>query len=504
MAQQDDQLHFILVPLMAQGHMIPIVDMARMFSRRDIVVTIVTTPLNNLRFKSIIDGASDLPIRTLQFYFPSVEVGLPEGCENLDSIPSRGLASNFFVATSMLQKPLEQSLAEMKPKPSCIISDFYLPWTCQTAQKFDIPRLVFHGTSCFSLLCTHNLHHCKVLESVNVDLEQLVLPGLPDSIEIAMSCLPEEFNKKSIHDTKGLHDQIEEAESTSYGVVLNSFYDLESLYIERYQIAKQCKAWFVGPVSLYNTEVTDKMERGGKASINVEHCLKWLDLRKPQSVVYVCLGSLCRLKSEQFIEIGLGLEATNCSFIWVIKCGERYKELEKWLFEEAFEERTKDRGLVIRGWAPQVLILSHQAIGGFITHCGWNSTLEGMCAGVPLITWPMFSEQFLNEKLVVNVLKIGIPVGVSGPVRWGEEDRVGVLVRKEEINKAVRKLMHEDDEGQERRKRTKDFAKMAKEAMEEGGSSYLSMTLMIQDIKNQANKKAFIPQKQNNVRDMQH
>ena len=97
------------------------------------------------------------------------------------------------------------------------------------------------------------------------------------------------------------------------------------------------------------------------------------------------------------IELGLALEASERPFIWVIREGNQLEALEKWIKEEGFEERTNARGLIIRRWAPQLLILSHPAIGGFITHSGWNSTLEAICAGVPMVTWPLFGDQFLMK-----------------------------------------------------------------------------------------------------------
>ncbi|KAF5185305.1 Glycosyltransferase [Thalictrum thalictroides] len=493
MAQHDDQLHFILFPFMAQGHMIPIIDIARLFAQRGMVVTIVTTHHNYLRFKTITDRATQsdhLPIRILQLYFPSVEVGLPGGCENVDTIPTRDMIMNFFKAISMLQQPLEQALGEMEPRPSCLISDNFLPWTSETARKFDIPRLIFHGTSCFYLLCSDNIFHYKAHESVTSESEPFIIPGLPDLIEISKSQLPDQFNRTS-SETGDLHYQVREAELTAYGVVINSFFDLEPTYIKEYQKVKKDKAWCIGPVSLCNQEALEKFERGDKASIDQNHCVKWLDSRKPNSVIYVSLGSMCRLTPKQFMEIGLGLEASQQSFIWVVKGAgsNRYGELETWLTEVKFEERAKDRGLVIKGWAPQVLILSHPAIGGFLTHCGWNSTLEGVCAGVPMITWPMFAEQFLNEKLIVQILGIGVAVGALERVSWGDEDDVLVLITREEVEKAISRLMHEDDEGIERRKKARELGIMARKAMEKGGSSYLGTTLLIEDIKQQVNKK---------------
>uniref|UniRef100_A0A2N9F7N5 Uncharacterized protein n=1 Tax=Fagus sylvatica TaxID=28930 RepID=A0A2N9F7N5_FAGSY len=158
--------------------------------------------------------------------------------------------------------------------------------------------------------------------------------------------------------------------------------------------------------------------------------------------------------------------------------------MEKWLLEDGFEERVKGRGLLIRGWAPQVLILSHPVIGGFLTHCGWKSTLEGICGGIPMITMPLFDEQFFNEKLIVQVLEIGVRVGVEvdAVMHLGEEEKFGVLVKRENVKEAVDKVMGEGEEIEKRRERVRKLAEMAKKAIEEGGSSYLNITLLLKDI----------------------
>ena len=152
-----------------------------------------------------------------------------------------------------------------------------------------------------------------------------------------------------------------------------------------------------------------------------------------------------------------------------------------------FVKRTKERTLLIRVWAPQLLVLLHPVIGAFLTHCGWNSTLEGVSAGVPLVTWPQFQEQFLNEKLVVQVLRIGVSVGAQKVVHLGEEEKPGVEVKSEDLRKAIEMVMEEGKEGEERRKRAKELSKMSNKAIADGGSSYLNMERLIKDIKNQAN-----------------
>ncbi|PWA55613.1 UDP-glucuronosyl/UDP-glucosyltransferase [Artemisia annua] len=186
------------------------------------------------------------------------------------------------------------------------------------------------------------------------------------------------------------------------------------------------------------------------------------------------------------IELALGLELSKVPFIWFIKCTS--EKLERWISEGGYEDRIKDRGLIVRGWAPQVLILSHQAIGGFITHCGWNSTLEAICAGILMVTWPHFADQFLNERFIIDVLKIGVRIGAEIPVSLGKNDNCEVMVKRENIKIAVECLMNNSEEGNARRKRAKELGEMAKKATEEGGSSHINMTSMIHDITQELGK----------------
>ncbi|GMP50186.1 hypothetical protein CsSME_00016906 [Camellia sinensis var. sinensis] len=472
--------HFVLLPHLAHGHLIPMIDLARLLAQHGTVVTIITTPLNVARSATIISRAieSGLQIQLLHVPFPSARAGLPDGCESMDALPSRHLFKNFVIGISMLQEPMEQLIDELNPRPSCIVSDKNLAWTADTARKHQIPRLVFDGTSCFSLLCTHNILNSKIHESVS-ESESFVVPCLPERIELKRAQLPGAVNMVNERD----RSEIRAAELAAFGVVVNTFEELEPAYVEEFRRVRG-RVWCIGPVSLCNKEDVDKAERGNKASVDENQCLTWLDTKQPSSVVYACLGGLSRFTPPQLVELGLGLEASNRPFIWVIR-GKNMEKLENWIRGERFEERTKGRGLLIRGWAPQVLILSHPAIGGFLTHCGWNSTLEGVCAGVPMVTWPLFAEQFYNEKLILQVLRIGVRLGAEFAVKWGEEEKFGVLMKSEQVRRGIEEVMDEGNEGEERRKRARELGKMAKRAMEEGGSSFLNMTVLIQDIMQQ-------------------
>ncbi|KAI3522885.1 hypothetical protein L1887_00937 [Cichorium endivia] len=478
-------VHFLIIPLMCPGHLIPMVDMVKLIAQHFATVTIVITPRNADRFGAVLHRAveSGHPIRILQLKFPATDYGLPEGCESVDDLPTFNLSKNFFDAIAKLQEPLEEVFNELKPRPSCIISDKHLTWTADVARKFQIPWVIFDGMSCFNQLATHYLCGSKIHERVG-DFDPFLLPGLPDNIIMTKSQLPGLFNSgksAKAQEMKSVREKVRAAELGAYGIVINSFEELERRYIEEYRKVKQ-RVWCIGPFSQSNKNDLDKAQRGTNVSHTNHECIIWLDSQQPGTVVYACLGSLTRLTPLQFIELALGLEESKFPFILVVKGGSRTEEIEKWLVEDGFEERVKGRGVLIRGWAPQFLILSHPSVGAFLTHCGWNSTIEGICAGVPMITWPQFAEQFFNERLAVEVMGTGVGVGAESVIHLGEEDSAGVKVKREDVCKAVKAVMDEGIEGKERREKAKYLREMAEKALEEGGSSQLNLKLFIEDI----------------------
>uniref|UniRef100_A0A151UH41 Glycosyltransferase n=2 Tax=Cajanus cajan TaxID=3821 RepID=A0A151UH41_CAJCA len=482
-------LHFVFIPFMAPGHMLPLVDMAKLMARRNVKVTIVTTPLNALQFSATIQreiqSGSPIQIQVIQLVrFPD---GIPKGCESLESLPSMDVMAmeKFVIALSMLQNQLEELIGKLTPFPCCIVSDKYFPCVVHIATKFKVPRIVFDGTSCINLLCSHNLHAFKVHETV-FDSDNFIFPGLPHRIEMKKSQLPVEFGPGPDQKLNALREERRVAEAEAYGIVVNSFEELEEEYVKEYQRVTGRKVWCVGPVVLSNKDDLDKAQRGSKRNTKDGEvdCAKWLDSWPERSVIYACLGSLNRVAPKQLMEIGLGLEATNRPFIWVLRGAYRSDEMERWFLEERFEERVKERGVLVRGWVPQMLILSHGAIGAFFTHCGWNSSLEAICAGVPLVTFPIHHDQFYNEKLAVQVAEIGVSVGAESAINLGEEDKFGECVRvnRNNVKEAIEKVMGEGEEKEKRRESARKYADMAKKAMEKDGSSYCNMSMLIDDI----------------------
>ncbi|KAL5742959.1 hypothetical protein ACOSP7_029691 [Xanthoceras sorbifolium] len=491
--QPHEQLHVFFFPFMSPGHLIPMTDMARIFASHGTTkATIITTPQNISRFESII-GRDDnrQSINILKMDFPSAAANLPPNCESLDALPSRGLSYNFSKASMMLHPQADDLVRRYRP--DAIVSDFNFPWTAEIARKYGIPRFSFHGTCCFSLCLSMAASQHKPNVKVSSETETFLVPGLPEPVFITLSHMPDRFFGNT-----GLHEFFEkiiEAERDTYGVVANTFFEIEPEYVKHYEKVTGKVVYPVGPVSLFNTKALDMAERGGNKASNIgeeDRCVSWLDSKKPNSVLYVCFGSLCEFSESQLLEIASGLESSKASFIWVVKDSNKCTFLT-----DDFEERIEGRGLVINGWAPQVLILNHPAVGGFMTHCGWNSILESVSSGVPMITWPLFAEQFYNENLVVTRLRVGIAIGVQRGLAWGEEENIGVLIKRDRVEEVVTRLInnnggHEKEVVEEMRRRVSELSELARLAVCKGGSSYVNVDILITDLLNHKKHKKII------------
>ncbi|KAM3322532.1 hypothetical protein P3S67_003683 [Capsicum chacoense] len=175
------------------------VDMAKLLAQRGVTVTLVITPLNAIRFTAGIDRAigPGFLIWVLELQFPAKEAGLPEGCKSVNVLPALAFRRNFFAAIDMLQDEAENLLQEMKPKPSCIICDKHIAWTAETTDKFQIPRIIFDGMSCFTQLCMHNLNIMKDQKEIPKS-GPFPIPDLPDRIEVTKAQLPGAFNSGTL------------------------------------------------------------------------------------------------------------------------------------------------------------------------------------------------------------------------------------------------------------------------------------------------------------------
>lgn len=260
------------------------------------------------------------------------------------------------------------------------------------------------------------------------------------------------------------------------GIVVNTFKELEPCALDSLSadFADLPQVYPVGPV------VDHCGPAGWNSDQSHENITKWLDKQPPSSVVFLCFGSMGSLSPAQVKNIAVGLERSGYRFVWQLREPARaksclpsnYTNLEG-VLPDGFLDRTAEIGLVC-GWVPQVTILAHKAIGGFVSHCGWNSILESLWYGVPIATWPIYAEQQLNAFEMVRELELSVEI------RLDYRDGVSDLVCAEEVEKGVRILM--GNEGGEVREKVKKMREMSKNALIENGSSFVSLGLLIQQL----------------------
>ncbi|KAE8776089.1 Cytokinin-O-glucosyltransferase 1 [Hordeum vulgare] len=198
----------------------------------------------------------------------------------------------------------EQQL--QRSPPSCIISDMINWWTADIARELGIPRLAFIGFCAFSSLIRHLTFHTNVFEHVKDESELVTITAFPTPLELTKAKSP---GSLSIPGAEKIHDKILEEALRCDGEVINSFEELEALYIESFEQVTGKKAWTIGPMCLCHRNNNTMAVRGNKASMDESHCLQWLDSMKPGSVVFVSFGSLACTTPQQLVELGLGLEA---------------------------------------------------------------------------------------------------------------------------------------------------------------------------------------------------
>ncbi|XP_019153609.1 PREDICTED: UDP-glycosyltransferase 73C1-like [Ipomoea nil] len=311
------QVHFMVFPMMLPGHMIPLIDVARMLARCDgVIVTVLTTPVNAKRFRETLDRERrcGFQIREHELRFPCAEAGLPEGCENGDLIPKgqNQLVGNFIVAVGMLRPQVEEALKQSKPPASCIVSDVCLTWTAEVAAGLNIPRLLFHGSCCFSALCGVRIEESEIFGKVSSESEQFTVPEMPHNIQLCKAQVEQCTTDPNLLDDdprKQWAVKLMPATKSAYGVIVNSFEELEPDYVKEYREMYHGRVWCVGPGSLGNENYQDQpLIRGYNNYGDQQECLKWLDLQAPGSVVYVSFGSMASLSPRQMAELALGLE----------------------------------------------------------------------------------------------------------------------------------------------------------------------------------------------------
>ena len=256
-----------------------------------------------------------------------------------------------------------------------------------------------------------------------------------------------------------------ERASRASAVILNTFDALEKDVLDALS-ATLPPVYSIGPLHHFVEQVSDTRLKSMGSNLWKEEtdCLEWLDSKEPGSVVYVNFGSITVMTAQQLTEFAWGLANSEKTFLWIIR-----PDLvvgDSALLPPEFVTETKDRGM-LASWCPQEQVLKHPAVGGFLTHSGWNSTIESICVGVPLICWPFFAEQQTNCHYSC--------------IDWEIAMEIDNNVKRDEVEKLVRELMN-GEKGNEMRKAAMKWKKLAEEATSPGGSSDDNLNKLLADV----------------------
>ncbi|XP_078430840.1 anthocyanin 3'-O-beta-glucosyltransferase-like [Wolffia australiana] len=464
------------IPFFVPSHMNPMVDLACAFAMQGVDVTILLTPANERLIKSTIDrtAATGLSIRSLCFPFPSEEVGLPEGVESLSTV-SRGEEEKIYLALDAVNGSIGGLLR--LHRPSVVVHDFLFAAVSSMVKELGIPCVVFHGFGAFPLVILTQIE--SLLADVSkISNEGINVPflvrGVPDKVEMVESELPD-FYRTRHYLNENLHKFNQSLEDCNAEVV-NTIYDIEPAYCDLYSQMAIKPVFFLRPFTL---GLINENGSSSKKEISA-----WLDMQARGSVVYVSFGSFNYISREQCRELALGLELSGRPFLWALKERDFAGDGEN-LLPEGFESRVQGRGLVCKGWVPQKAILGHLATGAFITHMGWNSLIEALVAGVPMISWPLSYEQFVNERFVTCVLSVGLRMW-DGYRSSLPEEAAKAVVKAEDIARVVGRFLPPgcgDDEIEALRERAARYQPLIQTTVEEDGVVWKDLTKLINALK---------------------
>ncbi|XP_044501386.1 hydroquinone glucosyltransferase-like [Mangifera indica] len=447
--------HIAIVPTPGMGHLIPLIEFAkRLFHQHQFAVTFII-PNNGPPTEAQKSTLASLPASINSIFLPPVTFDdNPEGTK-IETIISLTLVRSLPSLRDAL-KPLVANTSLVS-----LVVDLFGTDAFDVAKEFNLSPFIFFPSTAMTLSLFLYLPTLDALVTCEYR-------DLPEPVKIP-GCIP-------IHG-KYLLDPAQDRKNEAYkwllhhskrfkmaeGIMVNSFMGLEGEAIKALQEAEPGKppVYPVGPL----------VKMGSSSSIENDESLKWLDNQPRGSVLFVSFGSGGTLSSAQLKELALGLEMSEQRFLWVVRSPNdevanatffgihSQNEFLKFL-PEGFLERTKGRGLVVPSWAPQAQVLSHGSTGGFLSHCGWNSVLESVVNGVPLIAWPLYAEQKMNAVSLTEDIKVALRPKAS------EKG----LIEKQEIARVVKGLM-EGEEGKSVRYRMKDLKEAATVVLSENGSS---------------------------------
>ncbi|KAL2335450.1 hypothetical protein Fmac_016663 [Flemingia macrophylla] len=420
--------HVMVVPYPVQGHVIPLMELSLMLAKQGIKITFVNTKDNHERIMNAFPSGNDVSSQICL-------VWISDGLESSEEGEKPGKSSEAVlkVMPEKVEELIECINGSESEKITCVLADQSIGWALDIAEKKGIRRAACIPASAAQLLL--GLSIPKLIENGIIDkdgtpmVKQVIQlsPAMPSvsTEKLVWVCVGNKITQKHIFQL--MVKNIKSIQKAEW-LLCNSTYELEPA---AFSLAPEIIP--IGPLLSSNYSA-------GNFWPQDLTCLKWLDQQSPCSVIYVAFGSFTTFSPTQFQELCLGLELCNRPFLWVVQPD--ITEGPKNAYPEGFVERVADRCKMV-GWTPQQKILSHPSVACFISHCGWNSTVESVSNGVPVLCWPYFADQFLNRSYICDVWKVGLGLEQdgSGMITQGEiRSKIQQLLKDEQLKARAKDL----------------------------------------------------------------
>ncbi|OMO56572.1 UDP-glucuronosyl/UDP-glucosyltransferase [Corchorus capsularis] len=448
-----------MVSLALQGHINPMLKLAKVLVSKGIHVTIATNDVARKRMLDSMKTSNGRLGLNLEFF-----------SDGLSHEFDRDKDTGTFIASLKKNGPINLSnlIADLKAKGnkfSCLISSPFIPWVPGVASEHEIPCSVLwiQSSTVFSIYY-HGVKNPNLfpnLENPNGDIE---LPGLEmfkvgDFPTFILPFAPPHFRQWVVEFISVL-DKVK-------WVLGNSVFELEEEIVNSISLVKTF--YPIGPlVSPFLLGKEEAVVGNVDMWSAEDSCIEWLDKQSPGSVIYISFGSILMSSPKQIESIAIALKNINKPFLWVVKSFETREEE----FPPGFLEESKEKLGLIVSWCSQEKVLMHPALACFVTHCGWNSTLETVVAGVPVVAYPEWTDQPTDAKLLVDVFKIGVRM------RNGED---GKTLSLDEVERCIKEIM-DGPRSEEMKKRAMELKAIAMKALDYGGSSERNIDKFIREI----------------------
>ncbi|KAK2986849.1 hypothetical protein RJ640_011074 [Escallonia rubra] len=466
--ENTEQLQVAILVSPGMGHLIPNLLLGnRLVTHHNVRATIllVTTPTSPPSESHLL--SPDLNIIEI----PPVDIS---GLVN----PETKVVTLLAIMMREARPGIRSAISSMNPRPEVLIVDLFGTESFQIADEFHMLKYVYITCTAWFFASTAYCGNVldKEVEGQYVDQkEPLRIPGCkPVRPE---DCVDPMLDRNNQQYREYVRMGIEY--TFADGALLNTWEDLEATSLEALRNDEILRS--VARVPVYPI---GPLKRPVDPAGSQTEIIEWLDMQARESVLYVSFGSGGTLSAEQITELAWGLELSQQRFVWVVRPptgrgvdgsffqpGKTGSDGTPDYLPDGFLSRTGSVGYLVQMWAPQVEILSHPAVGGFLSHCGWNSTLESMDSGVPMIAWPLYAEQRLNATLLTEELAVAVRPEALPTKK---------VVRREEIEKLARRLM-QYREGKGMRDRVRQLQCSGERAVSKGGSSYNSMCQFVED-----------------------